>query len=109
MPEVTVKNLYSKTIHCESKTEKLIDILLAETDWMHACGKKGKCTTCTAKILSGHTSLGDLTDAEKRFINLGRLKDGYRLACQATVHADVVISTPESYKLPHLKYSDQCL
>jgi len=105
MPEVTIKNLLSKTIHCESKTERLIDILLAETDWMHACGTKGKCTTCMAKIIKGAEALNELTDAEKRFIKLGRLKEGYRLACQVCVSEDLVIETPEQYQLPHLQYS----
>lgn len=106
MPEVTIKNLHSKTIHCKVKTEKLIDVLLAETDWMHACGKKGRCTTCTAIIVSGAGSLGKLTQAEERFINLGKLREGNRLACQATVLGDVTVRVPEIYKLPHIDYSE---
>ena len=106
MPSVTVKNLFSKTIHCESNTEKLIDILLTETDWMHACGRKGKCTTCMAKIVEGESYLSEISDAEKRFINLGRLKDGYRLACQVSISGSVTIETPDQYKLPHLNYSE---
>lgn len=106
MPEVTVKNLLSKTIHCKSKTEKLLDILLTETDWMHACGKKGRCTTCTAEIIEGEASLGALTDAEKRFIKLGKLRSGERLACQAVVMGDVTVKVPKAYQLPHLDYSE---
>jgi 2Fe-2S ferredoxin len=106
MPQVTVKNLSNKAIQCESNTEKLITVLLTQTDWMHACGMKGKCTTCMAKVISGDTSLSELTEAEKRFVKLGRLKSPYRLACQATVLGDVVLETPEQYKLPHLKYSE---
>ncbi|REE01692.1 2Fe-2S iron-sulfur cluster-binding protein [Marinoscillum furvescens] len=105
MPLVTVKNLHSKTIHCKSKTEKLLSILLEEVDWMHACGGKGRCTTCTAEIVSGEASLGEITEAEKRFINLGKLKSGARLACQAVVTGDVTVQVPESYKLPHQDYS----
>lgn len=106
MPEVTIKNLNSKTIHCKSKTEKLIDILLTEMDWMHACGKKGRCTTCTVEILSGADGLGPYTDAEIRFVNLGKLKEGERLACQATLHGRVLIKAPDDYKLPHMSYSE---
>ncbi|MEQ8581108.1 MAG: 2Fe-2S iron-sulfur cluster-binding protein [Marinoscillum sp.] len=106
MPEVTIKNLNSKTIHCKSKTEKLLDILLTETDWMHACGKKGKCTTCTTEILAGQEALSGYTEAERRFINLGRLKEGDRLACQAEVHGNVTVKAPGAYKLPHIDYSE---
>lgn len=106
MPEVTIKNLHSKTIHCKTKTEKLLDILLSGTDWMHACGKKGRCTTCTAIILKGGSSLSEYTLAEKRMIKLGRLKEGNRLACQAEVHDDVTVAVPGPYQLPHLDYSE---
>lgn len=106
MPDVTIVNLRSKTIHCKAKTEKLIDILLSGTDWMHACGKKGKCTTCTAKIVSGADQLGDFSEAEKRFIKLGRLRKGDRLSCQVVVRGDVTLKVPDEYKLPHLDYSE---
>lgn len=106
MPAVTIKNIYSKTIHCESKTEKLIDILLSEVDWMHACGKKGRCTTCTARVLQGAETLGAYTEAEIRFVNSGKLKEGHRLACQAVVTADVTVAVLDLYKLPHQNYSE---
>ena len=106
MPEITIKNLQSKTIHCPAKSEKLIDILLEETDWMHACGQKGRCTTCTAIILDGMDNLGTLSDAEKRFIKLEKLKPNERLACQATVQGDVTVSVPQMYQLPHISYSE---
>lgn len=106
MPEVTIENLQSKTIHCYAKTEKLLDILLTGTDWMHACGMKGNCTTCKALIISGGKHLTDLTKAELRFIKLGKLKIGERLSCQAIVQGNVTIRVPEAYKLPHLDYTE---
>lgn len=106
MPEVTIKNLRSKTIHCKSKTEeRLLDVLLLEIDWMHACGGKGRCTTCAAVIIAGQDQLNEYTEAEKRFINLGRLKKNERLSCQVVVKGDVIIEVPEAYKLPHIDYS----
>lgn len=105
MPQVTIDNLHSKTIHCKSKTEKLLNILLNETDWMHACGGKGKCTTCTAIINCGGEDLSEYTEAEKRFIKLGKLKENERLSCQVIVSKDIRIEVPEAYKLPHLDYS----
>ena len=106
MPEVIINNLHSKTIHCKSKTEKLLDILLSETDWMHACGMKGRCTTCTAVVLDGMENLSDHSEAELRFIKLGRLGENERLSCQCIVSGDVSINTPELYKLPDLEYSE---
>ncbi|MEQ9306017.1 MAG: 2Fe-2S iron-sulfur cluster-binding protein [Marinoscillum sp.] len=106
MPEVKIKNLHSKTIHCKAKTEKLLDILLRETDWMHACGKNGRCTTCSAIIVSGSEHLSEISEAETRFIKLGKLSAGIRLACQCEVHGNIEIKVPEAYKLPHLDYSE---
>lgn len=105
MPEVTIDNLHSKTINCKSKTEKLLDILLSQTDWMHACGAKGKCTTCTANVISGLDQLSEHTEAEKRFINLGKLRENQRLSCQAVVKGDIRVEVPGAYKLPHIDYS----
>lgn len=105
MPEVVVENLASKTIHCESNSERLLDILLSATDWMNACGGKGKCTTCTAIVLSGADNLSEMTLAEKTFANLGRLKPNERLSCQVRVAGDLKIKAPDQYKLPHLSYS----
>lgn len=106
MPDVTIKNLGSKTIHCDSKTERLLDILLREVDWMHACGMKGRCTTCRVDVISGAEALGEITEAEQRFINLGRLNRGSRLSCQAILQGDVVIKAPVLYQLPHQIYNE---
>ena len=75
-------------------------------DWMHACGGKGKCTTCKALVLSGFENLGELTDVEKRYRAKGELKDNERLACQCVVLGDVTIRIPEESKLPHILYTD---
>ena len=106
MPLITVENLHSKTIDCQSKKERLLDILLSETDWMHACGGKGRCTTCKAEFIKGIESLGELTDAERKFSSAGKLNPNERLTCQVFPNQmDLVINVPESSKLPHLSYS----
>ena len=105
MPQVIIDNLASKTIECPDKSKRLLDVLLEETDWMHACGAKGRCTTCKAKVLSGMENLGELSDAELRYIGLNKLQSDERLTCQVEVSGDVRILVPEEYKLPHLKYS----
>ncbi len=106
MPKVTIKNLHSKSIHCSAKTEKLLDILLRETDWMHACDKKGRCTTCAVQILENPDGLSKLSEAEIRFINLGKLSSGMRLACQSNLIDDIIINVPTATQLPHLEYSE---
>jgi 2Fe-2S ferredoxin len=107
MPFITVQNLHSKTIDCQSKKERLLDILLAHTDWMHACGGKGRCTTCRAEILDGQSSLDERTPAEQKFFDAGKLKQNERLTCQVQVsNDDLIIKVPESSKLPHLSYSE---
>ena len=105
MPEVVIANLNSKSIHCADKREKLLDILLQETDWMHACGAKGRCTTCKAKILSGMENLGPRTPSEMQYLKLNKLQDDERLACQVEVLGDIKVEVPNITKLPHIKYS----
>ena len=105
MPEVIVENLSSKAIHCESKIERLLNILVADTEWMKACGGKGKCTTCAAQILRGNENLSDLTEIERRYRTLGKLSDNERLACQCTVEGDIVIAVPDRNKWPHVAYT----
>lgn len=107
MIQVTIDNLSGKTIYCNSKSEKLLDILQENRiDWMHACGKKGRCTTCTAIILSGAENLEDRTLAEENFASQNRLAQNSRLSCQAIVKGDIVVKVPDLYKLPHISYSE---
>jgi 2Fe-2S ferredoxin len=106
MPKIVIKNLNYKSIDSVHENEKMLDLLLRETDWMHACGGKGRCTTCRAIILQGNENLSESSMAEQRFASLNRLRDNERLTCQVFVHGDVEIKVPEPTKLPHLNYSD---
>ncbi len=106
MPEIVVENLSSKAIHCQPKTERLLDILVAEVEWMRACGGKGKCTTCAAQILTGRENLSTMSEEEKKFKALGKLATDERLACQCQVTGDVTVRVPERNQWPHLKYSN---
>ena len=105
MPNIIIDNLQSKSIHCDDKRERLLDILLKETDWMHACGAKGKCTTCKARVLSGMEQLTEQTDSEKLFLKLNKLREDERLTCQVNVLGDVCLEVPSETQLPHLTYS----
>ena len=106
MPTVVIANLKSKSIHCEDKRESLLDILLTATDWMHACGAKGRCTTCKAKILSGAENLTPRTKPEEQYLELNKLRDDERLTCQTHLTGDVTVRVPVETQLPHLTYSE---
>lgn len=104
MSRVTVRNLLSKSIDCGDKNTKLLHILLQHGDVLHACGAKGRCTTCKVVVLSGGEQLHPDTEAETRFRKLGKLAANERLSCQITPSADLDIEIPETNKLPHQKY-----
>lgn len=105
MPVVVIANLNGKSIHCEGKREKLLDILLSKTDWMHACGAKGRCTTCKAKIISGMEHISPRTNVESQYLKLNKLRDDERLTCQVEISGDITIEVPKETQLPHLSYS----
>lgn len=106
MPNVVIANLQSKSIHCEGKRERLLDILLSETDYMHACGGKGKCTSCKAKIISGMDQITERTVSEEQYLKLNKLRSDERLTCQTQVFGDIILNVPKETQLPHLTYSE---
>ena len=104
MPKISIANLQSKTIQSDEKRESLLNILLKETDWMHACGGKGKCTTCKFTVLEGPENISPLTPSEKQYLKLDKLRQDERLACQVVLKGDVSIAVPKETQLPHLSY-----
>lgn len=105
MATITIDNLQSKRIISKDKSEKLLDVLLRETDWMHACGAKGRCTTCKMSVLEGEENLSKRTEAEEKYFEMNKLSAGERLTCQVMVNGDIKINVPKVYQLPHLTYS----
>ncbi|MFY0600358.1 MAG: (2Fe-2S)-binding protein [Cyclobacteriaceae bacterium] len=106
MPEIIIENLSSKTIHCGPKSERLLDILVNETECMHACGGNGRCTTCAVVVLEGIENLSSHSEEEARFINLGKISADERLACQCFVKDKLRLRIPDRNKLPHIEYSE---
>lgn len=104
MLRITVRNLLSKSIDCSDKNTKLLHILLQHTDVMHACGAKGRCTSCKVNVLNGQEGLSEDSEAEIKFRKLGKLKNNERLSCQVVPSQDLEIEIPEVCKLPHLNY-----
>ena len=58
------------------------------------CGGAGTCGRCLVQVMTGE--LSPPTAAEQKRISLERLKEGYRLACEARVLGDAKINVPAS-------------
>ena len=107
MAKIIIKNLQNRAIRINDESETILEGLHQNgQDWMHACGGKGRCTTCAFTIVALKGTLSELSDAEIRFRNMGRLKTVHRLACQTRLSGSVEVRVPEPNKLPHLTYDD---
>ena len=107
MPLLTIENLPGPPIAVPTGATLLAAIQRAGHDWRHACGAKGRCTTCRVHLLAGAENLTPLTEAELRYRAAGRLLPTERLTCQARLPAgDVLGRVPEATKLPHVPYGE---
>lgn len=106
MPKLILQNLNQKEVLVAPEQKILAAISIAGIDWMHACGGKGRCTTCRIIILEGMAGFGDLHPPEIKFRQQGRLKENERLTCQCTLVSDALGRVPEQTKFPHQRYSD---
>ncbi|MEQ8810457.1 MAG: 2Fe-2S iron-sulfur cluster-binding protein, partial [Imperialibacter sp.] len=71
MPKIVIQNLNNKRLFSENSGRTLLSILQENyIDWMHACGGKGRCTTCKAIVHEGLALLGELTEAEKKYVEM---------------------------------------
>jgi len=108
MALIVIRNLYEKSISTQDFSKTLLKhIQDAGIDWMHACGGKGRCTTCKAIVVRGSENMNPRTDVEIRYANRGELGTNERLVCQVEIQGDVVIEVPESGKMPHMQYSGE--
>lgn len=107
MPRIVIQNLFNREIYSKAVPRKVIEIIHENgIDWMHACGKKGRCTTCKIIVLEGAENLSPLTEAEQKFAEQGRLKKQERLSCQAELASgELIVRVAEINKFPHLEYS----
>ncbi|TGE21142.1 2Fe-2S iron-sulfur cluster-binding protein [Hymenobacter metallicola] len=107
MPTLTVQNLPGAVVSVPTGATLLAALQAAGHDWMHACGAKGRCTTCRLEVVEGLEHLTPPTEAELRYRAAGRLLPHERLTCQARLPEGQVLGrTPEATKLPHLRYED---
>ncbi len=110
MPKITISNQGGKVVAFKLNNESPLSVLAImqenNIDWMHACGAKGRCTTCRFNIVHGANNLALITDAEKTFIDAEKLLPAQRMACQAMPLGDAIIEVPEKCKLPSVNYTN---
>ncbi|MGI4834833.1 MAG: 2Fe-2S iron-sulfur cluster-binding protein [Janthinobacterium lividum] len=97
MPLLTIEGLDGSSLPMLPGATLLAAIQAAGHDWWHACGAKGRCTTCCLRVLAGAEALAPLTEPERRYQAAGRLRPDERLACQARLlplGGDVVGAKP---------------
>lgn len=105
MARILISNWHEKVLEVTDLSKTLLQHIHDHgLDWMHACGAKGRCTTCKAIILAGFENLSPITAPEERYRQMGALDDRERLACQVLVQGDVVIAVPDENRLPHVRY-----
>jgi uncharacterized 2Fe-2S/4Fe-4S cluster protein (DUF4445 family) len=78
-------------------------------DMEGVCGGKGNCGKCKVRLeegaLNDHgiesraVSLSQIEDTERKLLSPQQQRDGYRLACQARIHGDVVLHVPEESRV----------
>ena len=106
MAKLTVQNLSGLTVNVTPPETVLRALQATGTDWMHACGAKGRCTTCRMEVQAGMENLSPESAPELKYREAGRLKRKERLACQCTVlEGEVVVKVPKPVQLPHQKYT----
>jgi len=105
MPKLTVQNLFGREVYVSPGQKVLAALGAAGIDWMHACGAKGRCTTCRIIVQEEIEAFGELTAPEQKYRQQGRLQQNERLTCQCTLVADAYGRVPEQTKFPHQVYS----
>jgi 2Fe-2S ferredoxin len=107
MPTITINNLDNRKIFEHSSEKSALQIIHEnQTDWMHSCGGKGKCTSCKMIIIDGMSNLSAPTEPEIKYKEQGRLGAKERLACQSHLNGDITIKVAQINKFPHITYSD---
>ncbi len=86
MAKLTVENLGTFEV---ADVKRLVSALREiGTDQLHACGGKGRCTTCRVEFLDGEPS--KMTEVEKNLLR-DRELEGVRLSCQILCDQDMSV------------------
>ena len=106
MVKIVIENLAQKELSSADPSKSILQVVQSNfIDWMHACGGKGRCTTCKLIVVEGMHQLSRLTPAELEYRNLGQLAENERLACQTRALGSCRILIPEESKMPHVHYT----
>jgi len=107
MAKILIRNMNNRVITNNDNSKDILNIIHEEqVDWMHACGGNGRCTTCKMVVHQGLSTFEEPNEAEQKLIDLGRLAENERLACQNHLNGDIEVSVAEKNKFPHINYSD---
>jgi len=106
MVKIVIENLAQKEVQVIDSSDSILQLVQSHfIDWMHACGGKGRCTTCKLIVMEGMDQLSPVTSAELMYRSLGQLADNERLACQTRVHGTCRVRVPDESKMPHMVYT----
>lgn len=108
MPKIVIQNLHNKEIFITNENTNLLGAIHENNiDWMHACGGKGRCTTCKVQVLEGLENFCEESLAELKYRAMKRLKPNERLSCQSRIKGDIVVKVASENKFNHIQYSDE--
>jgi ferredoxin, 2Fe-2S len=106
MVKIVIENLAQKELSPVDPSKSILNVLQSNfIDWMHACGGKGRCTTCKMIVVEGMDLLTPLTPTEVKYRSLGQLAENERLSCQTRATGSCRIRVPEESKMPHMEYT----
>jgi len=106
MVKIVIENRAQKVVLDGGTSKTALRIFQEQgVDWMHACGGKGRCTTCRFVVLQGNEQLAPATALEQKMLATKVLQPNERLSCQAVVLGEIHIRVPNDCKLPHLHYT----
>lgn len=107
MVKITIENLAKKEVIGSDDRISVLKLIHENgIDWMHACGGKGRCTTCKMIVVKGMENLSSITPVEIKYQEAGQLNSNERLACQTRPLGEVYIRVADEFKLPHVNYMD---
>lgn len=106
MAKLVIENLAQKELPVTPASDSILQLVQSYgIDWMHACGGKGRCTTCKVIVVEGMDQLSPRSAAEQKYHRLNQLADNERLACQTQVKGTCRVRVPQENKLPHIRYT----
>jgi len=106
MVKIVIENLAQKQLSDVDSSKSILKVVQSHfIDWMHACGGKGRCTTCKMIVIEGMDQLSRPSPAELKYRSLGQLSESERLACQTKALGFCRIRIPDACKMPHMDYT----